>query len=95
MNSGHDQMHRWRLLSRPGCGLCAELAEALEEAFGIDGYTLEWINVDTRDDWRRDWGLLIPVLLDEAGRAISVTRLDVVAVAEALGRAPRQRRRRL
>ena len=79
------------LLSRPGCGLCAELAEDLETAFGVAGYTLEEADVDSRDDWRQRWGLLIPVLLDDRGEAISVTRLDVARMTTVLGRPPRQR----
>lgn len=82
---------RLLLLSRPGCGLCAELAEDLETAFGADAYVLEQADVDSRDDWRQRWGLLIPVLLDDGGEAVSVTRLDVARLAEVLGRAPRVR----
>lgn len=82
----------WRLLSRPGCGLCTELAEDLETAFGADACTLEWLDVDQHPSLRERWGLSIPVLLDADDRPLSITRLDVAAVGAALGRPPRPRR---
>ncbi len=81
---------RLLLLSRPGCGLCAELAEDLETAFGADACVLEQVDVDSREDWRQRWGLLIPVLLDDDGKPLSVTRLNLSTVAAALGRSPRR-----
>lgn len=82
---------RLLLLSRPGCGLCAELVEDLEATFGADAFRLDEADVDDRADWRERWGLLIPVLLDAGGRPLSVTRLDIAAVAAALGTSPRLR----
>ncbi len=82
---------RLLLLSRPGCGLCAELAEDLETAFGADAFELDQVDVDSREDWRERWGLLIPVLLGDGGELLSVTRLDITGVAAALGISPRKR----
>lgn len=82
---------RLLLLSRPGCGLCAELAEDLETAFGADAFKLDEVDVDDRVEWRERWGLLIPVLLDAGGHPLSVTRLDIATVAAALGTSPRLR----
>lgn len=84
----------WRVLSRPGCGLCHEMAEALEIGFGAHPIELEWVDVDDDETLRERWGWLIPVLLDEHGEALCVTRFDAAAVAVALGCAvPRARTR--
>ena len=71
--------------------MCEALLEDLETAFGSEVYEVRRVDVDSDAGLRERWGLLIPVLLDESGRPLSVTRLDIAAVAAALGRAPRQR----
>ncbi|HEU0196807.1 MAG TPA: glutaredoxin family protein [Nevskiaceae bacterium] len=80
-----ESARHWRLVSRPGCGLCHELAEALDAGFGPHAVQLEWVDVDSRADWVERWGLLIPVLLDEAGKEVCITRFDAERVAAALG----------
>ncbi|HEX7381318.1 MAG TPA: glutaredoxin family protein [Nevskiaceae bacterium] len=77
---------RLLLLSRPGCGLCHEMAEALDVAFGADAFELEWADVDSRPEWKQRWGLVIPVLLDADGRVICETRFDAARAAVMLGR---------
>ncbi|MDN5872810.1 MAG: glutaredoxin family protein [Sinobacteraceae bacterium] len=86
--------HRLLLLSRPGCGLCHEMAEALDVHFGSGVFQLEWVNIDEHEDWCQRWGLLIPVLLAEDGTPLSVTRLDAQQLTDKLGvpvRPPRTR----
>lgn len=90
-NESSKLMRHWRLLSRPQCGLCREMGESLEELFGIEGYVLEWIDVDSDEALKARWGLLIPVLLDERDDPLSITRLEPDSVSRALGRAPRAR----
>lgn len=85
---------RLMLLSRPGCGLCHEMAEALDVAFGAGAYELEWVDVDSRPEWKRRWGLVIPVLLDAAGRVVCETRFDAERAAATLGRPLRADRTR-
>ena len=72
------------LLSRAGCGLCEELEVELITHFGADTFELEHADVDSRDDWRRRYGLKIPVLLDAQGELLCSLRLDVEALQSCL-----------
>ncbi|MDM4772342.1 glutaredoxin family protein [Solimonas sp. SE-A11] len=75
---------RLLLLSRPGCCLCDELEEDLLAEFGPGRFELEKADVDTRPEWRHEYGVRIPVLLDAAGRVLSEGRLDPARVTAAL-----------
>lgn len=59
----------YRLLTREGCGLCEEFEHALRSQHPDLPLVLE--DVDSRDDWRRRFGLRIPVLLDGWGEAVA------------------------
>lgn len=83
--SARETLPRLLLLSRPGCGLCHEMAEALDTHFGPRAFQLEWADVDSREDWKARWGLAIPVLLDASGAVVCETRFDAEQVAAALG----------
>ena len=63
------------LLTRPGCHLCEEFLDELEQAFG-GRYTLTERCVDDRPDWRERFGSLIPVLLGADGSVVCTTRFD-------------------
>ena len=63
------------LLTRPGCGLCEEFRNELEQAFP-GRYELREACVDDRPEWRARYGLKIPVLLDEQGGLLCATRFD-------------------
>jgi hypothetical protein len=52
--------------------------------FGPDAFELERADVDSRDDWRRRYGLKIPVLLDEGGECLCSVQLDVEALQSCL-----------
>lgn len=69
------------LLTRQGCGLCEELEVDLIASFGADAFDLEHADVDSRDDWRRRYGLKIPVLLAEDGELLCSVHLDKQALA--------------
>ncbi|WP_165797292.1 glutaredoxin family protein [Solimonas fluminis] len=84
MTSSHRQGLPLLLLSRPGCCLCDELEEDLLAEFGPGRFALERADVDSRPEWRQEYGLRIPVLLDASGRVLSEGRLDPERVAEAL-----------
>ncbi|HEY0915299.1 MAG TPA: glutaredoxin family protein [Solimonas sp.] len=75
---------RLLMLSRPGCCLCDELEEDLLAEFGPGRYQLEKADVDSRPEWRQEYGIRIPVLLDADGRLLSEGRLDPERVAAAL-----------
>lgn len=65
-------MSSWTLLSRPGCELCEDFAQALYAHLGgSDGVTV--VDVDSREDWKRRYGSRIPVLLDESGLPLLVS----------------------
>lgn len=72
------------LLGRPDCGLCEELVQDLHAHFGGDRFSVASADVDSRDDWRRRYGLRIPVLLDRYGGVVSAGHLDVPALQELL-----------
>lgn len=73
---------RLRLLGRSDCGLCEEMAAQLAAGFPQLASLTEHCDVDSRDDWRRRYGLRIPVLLDEWDEVVCEGRLDGFALAE-------------
>lgn len=67
---------RLTLLGREDCGLCEDMAEALQ-TLGAEMPLppLDWADVDSDPDWQRRYGLKIPVLLWD-GVPVATTRLD-------------------
>jgi hypothetical protein len=50
-----------QIFSRPGCHLCEQLIEEISPLLrGRAG--LEVLNVDTREDWRQEYGTRVPVV---------------------------------
>ena len=68
------------LLSRPECGLCQEFRAELEEAYP-GRFEVREACVDDDPEWRRRWGLRIPVLLDAQGALVCATRFDPETLA--------------
>lgn len=68
------------LLSRPGCHLCESLAEDLRRFMGARDFVLHVQDVESRDDWLREYGLRIPVLMAADGRELCEASLDEAAV---------------
>ncbi|MGB0212369.1 glutaredoxin family protein [Algiphilus sp.] len=77
-----------RLLTRAGCGLCDEFADAWRAAFpGVD---LPRFDVDRDAALRQRYGDTVPVLLDGADQPVCSVHFDHAAclpVARALGAA--------
>lgn len=48
---------------REGCHLCEEMAAHLFREWPTIGAQMLWHDVDTRDDWRVEYGLRVPVLV--------------------------------
>jgi hypothetical protein len=69
------------LLTREDCPLCDEFLEELAHEFPRLAGAMLIADVDSREDWRRQYGMRIPVLLDETGEVWSEGRLDLEAVA--------------
>lgn len=70
------------VFSRPGCHLCEILIERLQPLVrGIIEISVR--NIETREDWLRDYGTRIPVVVYR-GRVICEQRLDRDAVIAAL-----------
>lgn len=76
------------LLSRDGCGLCEEFAEAFAAAFPAQRKQLLIADVDSRPGWQGRYGRVIPVLLDDEGTVICETHLDSAAVDAWLAGSP-------
>jgi hypothetical protein len=73
------------LLTRPDCPLCEEFLEELGHEFPVLAARVQAEDVDSREDWRSQYGQRIPVLLGEDGSVWCEGHLDVAAVAERLG----------
>lgn len=67
-------MARFQLLTRPGCHLCEEMERLLSQELPRHGESFTVEDVDSRPDWRRRFGEVIPVLLRD-GRAVAKVRL--------------------
>ena len=52
------------IFSRRGCHLCEDLVEQLEPLCRSAGVVLQVLDVDTRVDWREQYGLRVPVVCD-------------------------------
>ena len=75
-------MQAIRVYSRRGCHLCEELVEELLPL--VRGkLEVEVVDIDSREDWRTDYDIRIPVVEFE-GRAICEYRLDRAAISAIL-----------
>lgn len=72
------------MLTRPDCPLCEEFLEELAHEFPALAARVRSEDVDSREDWRSQYGRRIPVLLGEDGAVWSEGRLDPAAVARRL-----------
>lgn len=66
---------RFQLLSRPGCHLCEEMEVLLRSVLPDYGETFVVEAVDSRPEWRRRFGEIIPVLLRD-GKPVAKIRVD-------------------
>lgn len=69
---------KFTLLTREDCGLCEEFEQALR--CHRPDVAVQLADVDASEDWRRRWGLKIPVLLDERGHLVCATVFDPASV---------------
>lgn len=65
---------KYTLLTREACELCEEFAQALRYHRPDAEITLA--DVDSREDWRRRYGLRVPVLLDAWNEAVAEGHFD-------------------
>jgi hypothetical protein len=66
---------RFQLLSRPGCHLCSEMEQLLDEVLSAHGESYSVENVDAKPEWRSRFGEVIPVLLRD-GAPVAKIRVD-------------------
>lgn len=71
------------MYSRPGCGLCEELVQALSAVPEAEGYPVDVVDVDSDPTARMRYGHKIPVLFF-AGELVCHGHLDVAEVHKAL-----------
>ena len=74
-------MHRVRLYSRPGCGLCDEARSVLLAQAARTPFELEEIDVETDDALELAYGIRIPVVLVDG-----VERFEIGVDPEAFAR---------
>lgn len=75
------------LLSRQDCHLCHEMEALLRAELPKLGQSFSVANVDSKQEWRRRFGNVVPVLLRD-GKPVAKVRLD----AERLEKIVRARR---
>lgn len=68
----------YTLLTREGCGLCEEFEVALRAH--LPGVELVLADVDSREEWRRRYGLRVPVLLDQWNEVVAEGHFDPAAL---------------
>lgn len=78
---------------RAGCHLCDVALPGIEQIAARHGAAVRRHDIETRDEWLRDYALLIPVV-EVDGEQVCVYRLDAKALDAALRRAARTRRPR-
>ena len=83
-------MTRLRLLSRPGCHLCAEMRRQVEEILADVERQWEDVNVDSDPELARRYGEEIPILFVN-GHLFAKIRLPRLAAALRLRRAALRR----
>ena len=76
-------MHRFTLLSRPGCHLCEDFEAQVLASFG-ERLEIDTVQVDHHPHWQAEYGLKIPVLLDAKDRFVCAVLLDANAIEAAL-----------
>ncbi len=69
----------WRMLGRPGCHLCEEMAAVLEGGLGRCGEAWLEVDVDADPALRERYGETVPVLLRD-GRPVAKVRLDAATL---------------
>jgi len=79
---------RFLLLGRPDCPLCEELYGGLMEALAGRPADVDTADVDSRPEWRRRYGLRIPVLLDAWNEVVCEGRFDAQALEDAMRSRP-------
>lgn len=89
-----DQPLAVDLYERAGCHLCDVALPGIAELAARHGAAVRRHDIETRDEWVRDYALLIPVV-EVDGERVCVYRLDEKALDRALRRAARKRRRGL
>ena len=79
-------MPKIQVYSRPGCHLCEYLIEEILPL--IRGRAeLEVLNIDTQEDWQKEYGTRIPVV-EIDGRFVCQYPLDREAVSAAIAGFP-------
>ena len=82
MSPQNESGHRPRLtlLGRPDCHLCEEFEEELRAHPRAQVFEIQRADVDSRADWRDQFGRRIPVLLDQNGELVCEVHFDAAAL---------------
>ena len=84
--SGDPALDSIRVYSRPGCHLCEKLVEELLPL--VRGrLRVEVVDIDSRPDWKRKFGIRIPVV-EYCGQTVCQYTLDVDGIREILAELP-------
>ena len=73
------------LFTRKGCHLCEKAKEVIEELQKRIDFTYEECDIETKDEWTENYGLMIPVVLIN-GKEIQYGQIDGSTLSKAFAK---------
>lgn len=69
--------------TRPNCGLCDEAKLLLELVQEDEPFSIEERNIEERDEWTEEYGLMIPVIIVDE-KIVQYGKVDYVTLSKRL-----------
>lgn len=73
------------LFTRKGCHLCDKAKEVIEDLQSKINFNYEECDIETKDEWTENYGLMIPVVLIN-GKEIQYGQIDRTTLSNALAK---------
>ena len=73
------------LFTRKGCHLCEKAKEVIDDLQKKIDFTYEECDIETKDKWTENYGLMIPVVLIN-GKEIQYGQIDGTTLSKALAK---------
>jgi glutaredoxin len=71
------------LFTRKGCHLCEKAKEVIAELQRSEDFHYEECDIETKDEWTENYGLMIPVVLIN-GKEVQYGQIDKITINNAL-----------